>query len=182
MGKGGICLVLGGARSGKSGFAETLTRQQGSPVYLATGQAKDAEMAVRIRDHQERRGPEWVTIEEPLDLAQALRVNDGEPRVILVDCLTLWVNNLMHAGRSIPFEFEGLIHILHRQISPVILVSNEVGLGIVPENKLARIYRDHCGRLHQSIAAVADDVYFVSAGLPLTLKSGGIPAYNHGSA
>jgi adenosylcobinamide kinase / adenosylcobinamide-phosphate guanylyltransferase len=166
-----VTLVLGGARSGKSRFAESLIAVSPGPwVYLATGEAGDAEMAVRIRHHRERRGEGWRTVEEPLDLVGALGRGAGKGRVILVDCLTLWVSNLMAARRDLPTETEALIAALPQISTPIVFVANEVGLGIVPDNALARAFRDEAGRVNQAIAAIAKRVYFVAAGLPLVMK------------
>jgi adenosylcobinamide kinase/adenosylcobinamide-phosphate guanylyltransferase len=164
-----LALVLGGARSGKSRYAETLVEAAGSGVYLATAAALDAEMAERIRRHRERRGKSWTTLEEPLEIARALTaVAAGRP--VLVDCLTLWLSNVIAAGRDVERETDALIDALAHRDAPVIAVANEVGLGIVPENALARLFRDHAGRLNQRVAARADRVVFMAAGLPLTLK------------
>jgi len=164
--------VLGGARSGKSAHAESLIlRHAERALYLATGTAGDAEMAARIRHHRDRRGSAWTTIEEPLELAARLGAEARPDRPILVDCLTLWLSNLMHADRDIEAETLALAAMLPGLASPVVFVSNEVGLGIVPDNALARLFRDHAGRLNQAVAAIADTVIFVAAGLPLTLKS-----------
>ena len=162
-------LVLGGARSGKSAYAEGLLAH-GRALYLATGQAFDDEMADRIRLHRDRRGPHWQTLEEPLDLAGALdRVLDPE-RPVLVDCLTLWISNLMHAERDVEAETGRLCEVLAAPRGPVVLVSNEVGLGLVPDNRLARAFRDHQGRVNQRVAQTCSRVVFVAAGLPLFLK------------
>jgi adenosylcobinamide kinase/adenosylcobinamide-phosphate guanylyltransferase len=164
----GSTLVLGGARSGKSAYAERLlARHPRARVYLATAEPGDGEMAERIRRHRERRGAGWSTIEVPLDLPEAIR---AEPRALLVDCLTLWLSNLMAAGRDPDAAGEQLCAAIRRPGGPVVLVSNEVGWGIVPENALARAFRDHAGRLNQRVAAAADRVLFVAAGLPLALK------------
>jgi adenosylcobinamide kinase/adenosylcobinamide-phosphate guanylyltransferase len=166
-----ITLVLGGARSGKSRHAEALAESQpGDCVYLATGAAGDPEMAARIQQHRARRGGRWRTVEEPLDLVGALRREAGPGRAVLVDCLTLWLANLLGADHDIEAELAALIATLPALAGPVILVSNEVGLGIVPDNALARRFRDEAGRLHQEIAAVADRVIFVLAGLPQIIK------------
>jgi adenosylcobinamide kinase/adenosylcobinamide-phosphate guanylyltransferase len=162
-------LVLGGARSGKSAHAESLLAG-GRALYVATGQAFDAEMAERIRLHRDRRGPLWSTVEEPLELAACIARHAQPDRPILVDCLTLWVSNLMHHGRDVDAEAEALARVLAAPAGPVVLVSNEVGLGIVPDNALARAFRDHAGRVNQRIAATCRRVVFVAAGLPLTLK------------
>ncbi|MBP0617299.1 bifunctional adenosylcobinamide kinase/adenosylcobinamide-phosphate guanylyltransferase [Jiella mangrovi] len=167
-----VAFVLGGARSGKSAFAEGLVGQSGrAKVYVATGRAFDTEMQARIARHQADRGEGWTTIEAPLDLVGALRRETLPNRMVLVDCLTLWVTNLMMAGSDIEAECAELIDCLGEGLpGPVVLVSNEVGLGIVPENRMAREFRDHAGRLHQQIAAVAETVTFVAAGLPMKLK------------
>ena len=168
---GKTAFVLGGARSGKSAFAERLAHQAGlERHYIATGQAYDDEMRERIARHQEDRGAHWVTHEVPLDLTGKLAAIDAAERVVLVDCLTLWVTNLMMDGTDIDAPGAELAALLPRLRGTVILVSNEVGFGIVPENRMAREFRDHAGRLHQAIAAVADDVFLVAAGLPLRMK------------
>jgi adenosyl cobinamide kinase/adenosyl cobinamide phosphate guanylyltransferase len=161
--------VLGGARSGKSRHAEHLMTEHEPPwVYIATAQAFDDEMQARIADHQSRRGAGWHTIEAPVDLAGALA--DAAERPVLVDCLTLWLSNLMLAGRDTDAAFEALEISLQRRVGPSILVASEVGLGIVPETRLGRAFRDRAGLLHQRIAAQADRVLFVVAGLPMTVK------------
>jgi adenosylcobinamide kinase/adenosylcobinamide-phosphate guanylyltransferase len=167
-----ITLVLGGARSGKSRYAETLVEgQPGACVYLATAEAGDREMAERIRRHRARRGGRWRTLEEPLDLAGALRGAAGPEGAVLVDCLTLWLSNLLGADRDIEAGIDGLVATLPELAGPVVFVSNEVGLGIVPESALARAFIDHAGRLHQAVGAAAQSVLFMAAGLPLALKS-----------
>lgn len=166
-----VTLVLGGARSGKSHYAEQLIESSAeSAVYLATSEAHDAEMAERIRRHQERRGEAWRTVEEPLDLAAALEREATPERPVLVDCLTLWLSNLLAAERDIEREFCDLSDCLGRLAGPVVLVSNEVGLGIVPMTPLGRAFRDHAGRLNQAVARAASRVEFIAAGLPLRLK------------
>ena len=164
-----VTLVLGGARSGKSRFAESLLpTSRAQRIYLATGQPGDEEMQHRIADHRARRGSGWHTIEAPLDIATPLSHAGSSP--VLVDCLTLWLSNLMAADLAIEEATAGLCRALGKLRAPAVLVSNEVGLGIVPDNALAREFRDHAGRLHQRVAAVADRVFFIAAGLPLTLK------------
>jgi adenosylcobinamide kinase/adenosylcobinamide-phosphate guanylyltransferase len=166
-----VTLVLGGARSGKSRFAESLmARVPRNRVYLATAEIFDDEMAERVRLHKEQRGPDWRTIESPLDLADTLIRETDRGDAVLVDCLTLWLSNLMGAERDIAAETNQLIAALPQLGGPVIFVANEVGLGIVPENALARRFRDHAGRLNQAIAAAADQAFFIAAGLPLRLK------------
>ncbi|MFK0163255.1 bifunctional adenosylcobinamide kinase/adenosylcobinamide-phosphate guanylyltransferase [Rhizobium sp. NPDC090279] len=163
--------VLGGARSGKSRFAEGLISDTGlDRHYVATGQAWDDEMRERIAQHRSDRGDLWQTHEEPLDLVKRLAAIDAEGRAVLVDCLTLWATNLMMAERDMAGEFAALAEFLPKARSRLVLVSNEVGLGIVPENRMAREFRDHAGRLHQMVAAVSAEVYFIAAGLPLKMK------------
>jgi adenosylcobinamide kinase/adenosylcobinamide-phosphate guanylyltransferase len=166
-----VALVLGGARSGKSSFAErmTVTHPRGC-VYLATAEVGDDEMAERVRRHRARREANWRTVEAPLDIAGALVGETEQGAAVLVDCLTLWLSNLMAAGRDPEHETEALVRALGQVGGPVVFVSNEVGLGIVPDNALARAFRDHAGRLNQRIAEVANSVFFVAAGLPLRLK------------
>ncbi|MET4117534.1 adenosylcobinamide kinase/adenosylcobinamide-phosphate guanylyltransferase [Bradyrhizobium sp. JR4.1] len=165
-----IILITGGARSGKSKRAEMRTRAfPGQPVYVATAEALDAEMEARIAGHRARRGTDWIEREVPLDLVPALVASDGGG-ARLVDCLTLWLSNLMHAERDWEREIKELAGALPRLKSPVVLVTNEVGLGIVPDNALARSFRDAAGFMNQAIAAVADEVEFIVAGLPMKLK------------
>lgn len=169
-----VTLVLGGARSGKSSYAERLAEGcDGACVYLATATAGDAEMAERIAHHRARRGGRWRTREEPLALANALAEAAEPGHVVLVDCLTLWLSNVMFADLDVENERGELIAALPRLRGPVIFVSNEVGLGIVPDNALARRFRDEAGRLNQAVAAAAQSVVLVAAGLPLVLKQPG---------
>jgi adenosylcobinamide kinase/adenosylcobinamide-phosphate guanylyltransferase len=164
-------LVLGGAASGKSAFSENLVlRMPGRPVYIATAQAFDAEMTGKIALHRARRGDLWTTVEEPLDLARAIAGVDTDDAIVLVDCLTLWLNNLMAAERDVAAETDLLVETMRAAPGHIVLVANEVGLGIVPENALARAFRNLHGTLNQAVAAAADRVVFVAAGLPLTLK------------
>lgn len=165
-----IVLITGGARSGKSRRAEARARATpGRPVYIATAEALDAEMDARIALHKSRRGNDWIEREAPLDLVQALDDTDGGG-ARLVDCLTLWLSNLLHAERNWSDEAALLTAALDRQKSPIILVTNEVGLGIVPDNALARAFRDAAGLLNQRVAEIADEVEFVVAGLPMKVK------------
>jgi adenosylcobinamide kinase/adenosylcobinamide-phosphate guanylyltransferase len=167
-----LTLVLGGARSGKSRHAERLVLESGLvPVYVATAEALDAEMAARIAAHRARRGAGWRTLEEPLDLAGTLEKECGPDRAVLVDCLTLWLSNLMVARRPVRADTARLAELLPRLPGMLVLVSNEVGLGVVPAAPMARAFIDHAGWLHQSIAEQADVVVFMAAGLPLHLKS-----------
>lgn len=166
-----ISFVLGGARSGKSRFSENLALESGLlRHYVATSQIFDEEMRARITQHREQRGEGWVTHEEPLRLSEVLRDVARPDRIVLVDCLTLWVTNLMMAEADVEGEGTALVDSLAQLSGPVIFVSNEVGLGIVPDNRMARAFRDHAGRLHQHLAAAADEVFFVAAGLPLKMK------------
>jgi adenosylcobinamide kinase/adenosylcobinamide-phosphate guanylyltransferase len=164
-------LVVGGQRSGKSRFAERLVATSGrAPVYLAVATAGDAEMAARIAEHRTYRGNDWRTVEEPLDIAAVLARESKPDAVILVECLTLWLSNLMGAGRDIDAATDALIAALEQAAGPVVLVSNEVGGGIMPDNALARRYADALGVLNQRVAAVATQVVLVAAGQPLILK------------
>ncbi len=167
-----LTLVLGGARAGKSAYAESLvmTGPASRGLYLATGAPGDAEMAVRIAEHRARRGSGWRTVEEPLELTRALKAHASAERPVLVDCLTLWLSNLMHAARDTETATRHLIDALPDLAGPVVFVSNEVGLGIVPDNALARRFRDAAGRLNQAVAAACQRVVLVTAGLPLVLK------------
>ena len=165
-----IILVTGGARSGKSTRAEARARGfSGKPIYIATAEALDVEMRERIASHRARRGHDWLERETPLELAAALDETDGAG-ARLVDCLTLWLSNLIYAERDWETEGVHLVQVLGRQSSPVVLVTNEVGLGIVPDNALARRFRDAAGVLNQMIARAADEVELVVAGLPMRVK------------
>jgi len=165
-----LTLVLGGARSGKSRYAESLITAHPPPwVYVATAEAFDDEMRARIADHRARRGADWRLIEAPRDLAGAL-TGLGEGGAVLVDCLTLWLTNLMLADADLESESTRLQTALADIAVPVVLVSNEVGFGIVPDNALARRFRDAQGRLNQCIADVAARVVLMVAGLPLVVK------------
>jgi adenosylcobinamide kinase/adenosylcobinamide-phosphate guanylyltransferase len=162
-----VTLVLGGARSGKSRYAESLA--QGRKVYVATAEAFDVEMRDRIARHQEKRGAGWETVEAPLELVEVLRsIQGGE--TVLVECITVWLGNLMHHGRDIGSEVSNLCAALKSATADIVIVSNEVGLSIVPENAMARRFRDEQGFANQRLAEVADQVVFIAAGLPLRLK------------
>lgn len=165
-----LTLVLGGARSGKSRYAESAVMASRPPwLYVATAEPLDDEMAARIAEHRERRGHNWQTIEAPLDLAGAIATTPASG-TILIDCLTLWLSNLMFKERDIDAEIERLEAAMTARKAPVVLVSNEVGFGIVPDNAQARRFRDLQGRLNQRIAARADRVVLVVAGLPMFVK------------
>lgn len=172
-----LTLVTGGARSGKSAFAEALARASGHQRrYIATAQAFDNEMTQRIQRHQLDRGPDWHTIEAPLDLAPALAAAAADT-VTLIDCATLWLSNHMLADHDLGDASHSLLLALRNAAGPVIVVSNELGWGIVPENPLARAFRDEQGRLNQKLAAAADLAVVVISGLPLILK-GQLPEPN----
>ena len=168
----GHCLILGGARSGKTTLAERLAMRLGDrPAYLATAESLDEEMADRVDAHRRSRAANFATIEEPLELPEALFAASQLHDVILVDCITLWITNLIAAERDVADEIETLLDTLRTiESSKIILVSNEVGLGIVPDNALARTFRDLSGSAHQQIAEICTEVYFVVAGLSLTVK------------
>ena len=164
-----ISLVLGGARSGKSRHAESLVTCLPAPwIYVATGLAHDEEMRARITAHRARRGDGWQTVEAPLALPDALDAAGSAP--VLVDCLTLWLTNLILGGHEVEPAVRALDEALGRRAGATVLVASEVGLGIVPDNALARRFRDEAGLLHQRLAARADHVVLVAAGLPLVLK------------
>ena len=169
---GGHVLVLGGARSGQTGFAEKLAMRAGDkPLYLATAQALDAEMRERVKLHQQQRHKRFATVEEPLELAAALAQSAVNHDVVLVDCLTLWITNLLVANRNVAAAVDELMATLAETTgTTVILVSNEVGWGIVPDNAMARMFRDLAGSTHQRLAEICSDVHLVVAGLPMTLK------------
>ena len=168
-------LVIGGCRSGKSRHALNLVLSMpgGRKIFLATCVPQDDEMLLRVANHQKERGDGWRTVEVPLHLPEAVLQNPQPGSVVLVDCLTLWINNLMMEDEEIQYDDEkitALIDALQTARGPVVLVSNEVGTGIVPENKLARAYRDLVGSVNQAVASVVDRVDMVVAGIPVTIK------------
>ena len=169
-----ISFVIGGARSGKSIHAETLAKTQhtapGQLVYLATAQIFDEEMQTRIDLHRQRRGGEWVLAEAPIDLVDTLRSFDHPNNVVLVDCLSVWVTNLIIGEHDVATARDGLIAHLAKSISSLVFVASETGLGIVPDNALSRQFRDESGRLNQMVAAASDDVFFVTAGIAQKIK------------
>ncbi|MBY4639531.1 bifunctional adenosylcobinamide kinase/adenosylcobinamide-phosphate guanylyltransferase [Gluconacetobacter entanii] len=168
-GMAGAVLVLGGARSGKSSFAEGVVTRWPRPwTYVATSRVYDAEMRERVAHHRASRAEGWDTVEEARDIAPVLDAAGARP--VLVDCLTLWLTNLLLDGCDIVAAREGLLSALRRRAGPTVLVGNEVGLGIVPDNALARRFRDEAGLLHQAIAREAGRVVFVAAGLPMEMK------------
>ncbi|MCW1427479.1 bifunctional adenosylcobinamide kinase/adenosylcobinamide-phosphate guanylyltransferase [Novosphingobium sp. JCM 18896] len=164
-------LVLGGARSGKSRLAQSRAEQCGGTLtYVATAEAWDDEMRERIALHQADRDARWSTLEAPLDLPAAIAARSAPGETLLVDCLTLWATNVLLAERDLDAEITVLVEAVTGFRGTLILVANEVGLGIVPDNALARRFRDFAGRINQAVAAAADEVIFVAAGLPLQLK------------
>lgn len=165
-----LTFVLGGARSGKSRHAESLVTAYPAPwTYIATAQALDAEMQQRIVEHRARRGAGWETRNVPFQLASMLlSMQPGRP--VLVDCLTLWLTNIMLADHDVEAEIQRLVTVLASPGGPWVIVANEVGLGIVPDNALARAFRDHAGRLNQMVAEAADTVILTVAGLPMRVK------------
>ncbi|MCY4616944.1 MAG: bifunctional adenosylcobinamide kinase/adenosylcobinamide-phosphate guanylyltransferase [Chloroflexi bacterium] len=169
-----LTLVLGGARAGKSTYAQRLAEQAERVLFVATAEALDEDMTARIRAHQESRPPEWDTLEEPLEIVQSMKPLLSSYDTVLLDCLTLWVSNLLLRDMDcdVPSRVEDLLRLYRQQDASWIVVSNEVGLGIVAPTKLGRVYADELGRVNQMIAAEADEVIFMAAGLPLTLKSG----------
>ena len=168
-----VTLVLGGARSGKSRYAESLVEgTASSATYCATAEAYDAEMACCIAAHRARRGAFWHTVEAPLALTPIIATEARNEHPLLIDCLTLWLSNLLLAGKPVDEETRALCAALRLAEGPVVLVSNEVGMGLVPETPLGRQFRDAAGRLNQEVASIADRVVFIAAGLPLVLKEG----------
>jgi adenosylcobinamide kinase/adenosylcobinamide-phosphate guanylyltransferase len=169
-----ILFITGGARSGKSRLAESLAEGFGTPLcYIATGQALDTEMEERISAHRTRRGGKWHTVEEPLRLAETIGNVDGSFQAILVDCITLWLTNLLLTHEDtdqVMTKVSALVEVVPKGKTPLILVSNEVGMGIVPENALARKFRDLAGKANQMLAAAADEAYVTFSGIPIRLK------------
>ena len=163
-------LITGGARSGKSVFAEKRTKQLGSSlIYIATSEVIDSEMKKRVEEHQARRGSEWQTFHAPINLTEALVETDGKGPC-LVDCVTFWLNNLIFHDEDIDAATKELITVLNERSDPVVLVTNEIGSGIIPENALARRFLDEAGRLNQTISQIADEVYVSISGIPLQIK------------
>lgn len=174
-----MTFILGGARSGKSRYAEALAlKHKGPRTYIATAEAIDAEMRARIALHMSKRGVTWITREAPLDLVGALA--EAKTGFVLIDCITVWIGNLMHRGRDVRAEVAALCEALKKTEARVVIVSNEVGMSIVPENALARAFRDEQGFANQRIAEIAGEAVFIAAGLPVTLKKGSRrPALKH---
>lgn len=176
-----IIFITGGARSGKSAFAlKEASMISGKKVYLATAHALDDEMRQRIEEHRRKRGDEWITYEEPLKIDDVIKKIEGKYSVIVIDCLTLWLSNLMYSNLNIKEEIESLVDVLKNSElrslrkqglnSELVIISNEVGMGIVPENELARKFRDFAGTMNQKIAEISDEVYMVVTGLPIKIK------------
>lgn len=179
----GHVLILGGARSGKTGLGERMAMRAGDkPAYLATAEALDGEMRDRVQTHQRQRQGRFATIEEPIEITREIVKAAKTHDVILVDCLTLWITNLLGANRDVAAAVDDLVVTLGEiRTTKVILISNEVGLGIVPDNAMARSFRDLAGEAHQRLAEICDDVYFVVAGLPMTIKGGEAPQGDEGN-
>jgi len=168
-----ITFILGGARSGKSAFAlKEASKTSGNKAYIATAEALDEEMQQRIENHKRQRSKDWITYEEPLRIAEVIKKIESTCSAIVIDCLTLWLSNVMHGNPDIGYEIENLVDTLHtaRNASCIYIVSNEVGMGIVPENEVARKFRDMAGILNQKVAEVSDEVYMVVAGIALKIK------------
>ena len=171
-----LTLVLGGVRAGKSTHAQRLAEAGERVLFVATAEALDEDMSARIRTHRQSRPPDWDTLEEPLDIVAAMKPLLSRHDTVLLDCLTLWVSNLLlrapdSAVADIPSRVHDLLQLYREQEASWIVVSNEVGLGVVPPTKLGRVYADELGRVNQMVAAAADDVVFMAAGLPLNLKA-----------
>jgi len=170
--KSKITFIIGGARSGKSAFAlNEANKIKGQKAYIATAQALDEEMRERVEKHKKQRGSEWDTYEEPVDVGSLIKNIHGKYDVVVLDCLTLWLSNLMCSGNDVEKGIESLCSSLSTVHCSLFTVSNEVGLGIVPDNELARKFRDFAGILNQKVAGIADDVYLVTAGIPIKVKS-----------
>jgi adenosylcobinamide kinase/adenosylcobinamide-phosphate guanylyltransferase len=166
-----LTFIIGGAKSGKSRFAlKKASACSGQKVYIATAQALDDEMKARIEKHKKERTPDWITFEEPLNLSALLKDTRGKYDVILIDCLTLWLSNLMLNNKDVEKEIKYFCSSLVPPHSSLFIVSNEVGMGIVPDNELSRRFRDLAGMLNQKIAGIADEVYLVTAGIPVRIK------------
>jgi adenosylcobinamide kinase/adenosylcobinamide-phosphate guanylyltransferase len=169
-----IVIILGGARSGKSYYAlSEASLTKGKKAFIATAEALDDEMHVRIENHKKERGSDWDTYEEPLHISPLIDSIKGKYDVILIDCLTLWVSNIMHAGFDIAEETIKLVSAISTcSPAPLYIISNEVGLGIVPESPLSRAYRDNLGHVNRQVAQASSDVVFMVAGIPLKVKGG----------
>ncbi len=168
-----IVFITGGARSGKSSFAlDEASKVKGQKAYIATAEALDDEMKLRIEKHKIDRGDDWDTYEEPLNVSDILSKIDNKYEAVVLDCLTLWLSNVMHKTESPEVEIKGLADALQssKEASVIYIVTNEIGMGIVPDNELAREFRDLAGFLNQEIAGLADEVYLVTSGIPIKIK------------
>ncbi|MBW2709797.1 MAG: bifunctional adenosylcobinamide kinase/adenosylcobinamide-phosphate guanylyltransferase [Deltaproteobacteria bacterium] len=168
-----MTLVTGGARSGKSSYALSLADAAEKNVFIATAEALDNEMQQRIDRHQQERGDRFLTIEAPVNLAQAIRSVEADTQLVIVDCLTVWLGNLLvkdETCRLLETEIESLLEVLKNPPCRMVFVTNEVGMGIVPINEMARDFRDRAGWLNQSVAALAEEVVFIVSGIPMTVK------------
>ncbi len=168
-----IVLIIGGARSGKSSFAmKEASKIKGRKAYIATAEALDEEMKERIEKHKDQRGKDWDTFEEPLRVANVIEKMISGYRVVVIDCLTLWLSNILHRNSNVDKEIENMVNSLRSatHASRIYVVSNEVGMGIVPDNELARKFRDLAGILNRNVAAISDSVYLITAGIPLKIK------------
>jgi adenosylcobinamide kinase / adenosylcobinamide-phosphate guanylyltransferase len=171
-----IIFITGGARSGKSTYAlKDASMISGNKAYIATAEALDEEMRNRIENHKKQRGKDWDTYEEPLRIAEVIQEIDGKYNAIVIDCLTLWLSNIMQSRLNISQEIAKLVETLNitHHTSHIYLVSNEVGMGIVPENEMARRFRDMAGILNQKVAEISDEVYLLVAGIPMKIKGKG---------
>lgn len=164
-------LVTGGARSGKSGYAQRWAEAlPGELIFIATAQAYDAEMQDRIARHRDDRGDRWTTVDEPIALPAAILKHSGPGRIVLVDCLTLWASNILLGGGDAEDARASLVEAIGKARGPLVLVTNEVGMGIVPDNALARAFRDLAGQINQAAAAACESAVLMISGIPLTLK------------
>ena len=171
--KTGITLITGGARSGKSDFALELAAPYDVRTFIATAQAVDPEMAERIKRHKKQRGQRFATIEEPVDLAAAMARADKTTEVVLIDCITVWLGNLMHHKKTNTPDAPLITAFIDALASPfcdIVIVTNEVGLGLIPSDHQSRLFRDMAGSVNRKIAQAADEVYLIACGLPLKLK------------
>lgn len=168
-----IIFITGGARSGKSDFAlKEASGISGKKAYIATAEALDEEMRKRIEEHKKKRGEGWDTYEEPLRIDYVIKETESEYSAIVIDCMTIWLSNLLHGNYNVMNEIEIITDTLRitDNVSRIYIISNEVGMGIVPDNEMARRFRDMAGILNQKVAKIADEVYLVTAGIPVKIK------------
>jgi len=169
--RGKITFITGGARSGKSSFALKIASKRGrKKAFIATSEPIDEEMKNRILRHKKERPPDWTTFEEPIDISALINNIKRDYDSILIDCLTIWLSNIFHRGLNKDTTINGLISALREPPSDIYIVSNEIGMGIVPESPTTREFRDMAGRLNQMIASIADEVYLVVSGIPIKIK------------